>query len=418
VDPLSQSPIWDRQRAFYEQRGGDAFAEIPHEAVDNPWVAAAYARVIAGFARDVGAQPTVVELGAGAGRFAHNLRRELGDVRYVLTDFAQSQLDAWAANPALEGFEFLRWDLAGEDIPAIDGPLVVIANYVFDSLPADAFAVRDGVLEECLVEVGEELELTYARRVSTGYGDPDLDALVEHYRTNLADTVVTIPVVALAALRRLRREHLLVLAADKAFSTEEALDHRAAPQPARHSGAFSLMVNFHALGLYAQRHGGELLHGGDRHAAIDVGALVFGAGAETRAAYADAIARFGPGDLAVLTAGVERVADGLTVDEIVALLRLSGWDATTLHGVLGALREKAADADPASQEDLREALIEIDDRHFPIAGEPDLPFAIGLLLYELQDYEDAIAYFEASLEQHGPDPATERNIELCEAMLD
>ena len=337
-------------------------------------------------------------------------------MRYVLTDFAQSQLDAWAANPALAGFELLRWDLTSEDVPAIEGPLVVIANYVFDSLPADAFAVRDGVLEECLVEVGEEL--TYSRRPVRGYGDPDLDALLEHYRTNLADTVVTIPVVALAALRRLRREHLLVLAADKAFSTEEALDHREPPQPARHSGAFSLMVNFHALGLYAQRHGGELLHGGDRHAAIDVGALVFGAGAETRAAYADAIARFGPGDLAVLTAGVERVADGLTVDEIVALLRLSGWDATTLHGVLGALREQAADADPATQEDLREALMEIDDRHFPIAGEPDLPFAIGILLYELQDYEDAIAYFEASLEQHGHDPATERNIELCEAMLD
>ena len=92
MDPLSQSPIWDRQRAFYEERGGDAFAEIPHEAVDNPWVAAAYARVIEAFARDVQAQPTVVELGAGAGRFASNLRRELGDVRYVLTDFAQSQL--------------------------------------------------------------------------------------------------------------------------------------------------------------------------------------------------------------------------------------------------------------------------------------------------------------------------------------
>ena len=148
-----------------------------------------------------------------------------------------------------------------------------------------------------------------------------------------------------------------------------------------------------------------MLHGGDRHAAIDVGALVFGDGAPRRgAAYADAIARFGPGDLAVLTAGVERVADGLAVDEIVALLRLSGWDATTLHGVLGPLREQAADADPATQEDLREALMEIDDRHFPIAGEPDLPFAIGLLLYELQDYEDAIAYFEASLEQHGARP--------------
>ena len=104
--------------------------------------------------------------------------------------------------------------------------------------------------------------------------------------------------------------------------------------------------------------------------------------------------------------------------EIVALLRLSGWDATTLHGVLGALREQAADADPATQEDLRDALFETDDRHFAVAGEPDLPFAIGLLLYELQDYEDAIEFFEASLEQHGHDPATEKNIELCEAMLD
>ena len=73
MDPLSQSPIWTLQRAFYEQRGGDAFAEIPHEAVDNPWVAAAYARVIRAFG-----PATILEFGAGPGRFAHSLRRELG----------------------------------------------------------------------------------------------------------------------------------------------------------------------------------------------------------------------------------------------------------------------------------------------------------------------------------------------------
>ena len=182
-------------------------------------------------------------------------------------------------------------------------------------------------------------QLTYSRRPTTAahYGDPDLDALLEHYRTSLADTVVTIPRVALGAVRALLDAsggRLLVLAADKAFSTEEALDHREAPQPARHSGAFSLMVNFHALGRFAERRGGAFLHGGDRHAAIDVGALAFGA--EIGAAYADAIARFGPGDLATLIAGVERVADGLSVAELVALLRLSGWDATTLHAVLSA----------------------------------------------------------------------------------
>jgi tetratricopeptide (TPR) repeat protein len=280
--------------------------------------------------------------------------------------------------------------------------------------------VSGGALEECLIDA----DFTFTRRPTTPahYGDGDLDALLEHYRVTLDDTVFTVPTTALGALGRLRAlagDRLLVLAADKALSTEEALAYREEPKPARHGGAFSLMVNFHALGFYARRHGGDLLHGGDRHAAIDVGALVFGPrSGETRAAYADALERFGPGDLATLSEGVERTADQLSVAEIVALLRLSGWDASTLHAVLGPLRDQAADADPATQEDLRTALFEIDERHFAVPGDPDLPFAIGLLLYELHDYEDAIEYFEASLEQHGPDPATEKNIELCEAMLE
>jgi hypothetical protein len=433
--PLSQSPVWQQQRAFYEDRASEAFAEIPHAAVDNPWVAAAYARVIAGFLRDQELVPEeplyVLELGAGAGRFAHGLARELErhELVYVLTDFASSQLEDWARHPGLEDerFDFARVDLTQPIRPALRrrgvtlsrtaNPLVVVANYVFDSLPADAFAVKDGVLAECVVDGN----FRFSRRPAAGYGDDDLDALLEHYRTALDDTVFTLPVTALSALRQLRElagGRLLVLAADKSLNTEESLAYRAAPEPARHGGAFSLMVNMHALGVYARRHGGELLHGGDRHEALDVAALAFGAGVETRAAYAEAIGRFGPGDLATLTVGVERAADALSVGEIVALLRLSGWDATTLHGVLGALREKAAEADPATQEDLRFALYEIYDRHFAVPGDPDLPFAIGLLLYELGDYEDAIEFFEASLEQHGHDPATEKNIQLCEAMLE
>jgi hypothetical protein len=41
-----------------------------------------------------------------------------------------------------------------------------------------------------------------------------------------------------------------------------------------------------------------------------------------------------------------------------------------------------------------------------------------LPLYELQDHEDALEFFEASLEQPDPDTATERNIALCQAQLD
>lgn len=458
---LSRSSIWGLQRAYYAQRASQAFAEVPHQVVDNPFVAAAFARVVLGFLRDSargGLDPSeplyVVELGAGAGRFAHGFVRELGarldalplrlpPIVYVMTDLGESTLEDWAANPELadDRLDFALFDVerdrslalrrSGIVLERLANPLVVIANYVFDSVPADAFAVADGALEECVVSVsGDEvatMELAYERRpvASDHYGDPDLDALLEHYRGRLGDTVVTIPRAVIECIRWLRElagDRLLVLSGDKAHSTEESLAFRREPTLSRHGGSFSLMVNFHALGWYARRHGGDALDGGDRHATIDVAALLFGEPpggyAETRLAYDEAIERFSPDDMFTLSEGLERTAAELSVAEIVALLRLSGWDAFTLLGVTDALLEQVADADPAVQEDLRDALMETYDRHFAVPGDDDLPFAIGLLLYEMQDYEDALEFFEASLEQHGPDAATERNIALCEAQLD
>jgi hypothetical protein len=455
--PLSQSPIWTAQRAYYEGRASEAFAEIPHQIVDNPFVAAAFARVVVGFLRDCArgaldlSEPLyIVELGAGAGRFAHGFVRELTawtealpialpPLVYVMTDVAQSTLEDWAGRPELadERVDFAHFDVTadrtlalrrrGIELDRTANPLVVIANYVFDSVPADSFAIGDGTLEECLVSLSDE-QLTYSRGpvAPAHYGDADLDALLEHFRVSLSDTVVTVPRAALECLRRLRElagdGRMLVLAADKAHSTVESLAYRSEPELSRHGGSYSLMANFYALGWWARRHGGEALDGGDRHAAVDVLALMFGAPpgghAETRLAYADAIERFGPEDFAALAEGAERAAEQLSVAETVALLRLSGWDAFTLLGVAGALREHAADADPAVQEDLRQALYETYDRHYSVPGEEDLPFAIATVLFELGDFEDAIEFFEASLEQHGPDPATEQNIAICESQLD
>ncbi len=459
--PLSQSRVWELQRAYYEDKAGDAFAEIPHQIVDNPFVSSAFARVVVGFLRDCArgeldpSQPLyVVELGAGAGRFAHGFLRELKqwtdalplelpEIVYVMTDLGESTLTEWEANPALadERLDFARFDVAadatlvlrrrGITLERAANPVVVIANYLFDSVPADAFAIGDETVKECLLAVeGDDvasMQLEWSRHPvePDRYGDPDLDELLEHYRTVLQHTVVTIPHVGLACLRRLRTlagDRLLLLAGDKAHSTEESLAYRSEPELSVHGGSFSLMVHFHAFGWYAQRHGGELLHGGERHVAVDVGALLFGAPpggyAETRLAYQDTIARFSPEDLSFLSEGVERAASRLSVSELVALLRLSGWDAFTLLGVAAALRAHAAEADPAAQEDLRHALFETYDRHYAVKGEDDLPFAIGTILFELEDYEDAIEFFEASLEQHGPDEATERNIEICEAQLE
>jgi hypothetical protein len=360
-----------------------------------------------------------------------------------MTDLGEATLEDWAANPALEDerLDFAQFDATsdaplrlrrrGISLEHTANPLVLIANYVFDSLPADAFAVTaEGRLEECLVTVaGDEVDtmkLSYTRRaVPAGhYGDPDLDALLAHYAESLRDTVFTVPRAALACVRRVRElagDRLLVLSADKAHSTEEALAYRTEPEVSRHGGSFSLMVNFHALGRYAEQTGGAAFATGDRHEAIDVAAWAFGAPpgglAETRLAYAEAIDAFSPDDMFQLAEGVERAAAELSVPEIVAFLRLSGWDAFTLLGLVEPLVEKVGDADAAVIEDLREALFAVHERHYGVPGDEDLPFAIGRLMYEMGDYEDALDFFEASLEQYGAHPATEHNIELCEEQL-
>jgi hypothetical protein len=457
--PLSESRVWDLLRDYYERSGSEAFAEVPHQVVDNPFVPAAYARVVVGYLRDCARtgvldldEPLyIVELGAGAGRFGHGFVREISalldalplelpDVVYVMTDLAERTIADWEANPALAEpmLDFARFDVAagetlrlrrrGIELSApLANPLVVLANYVFDSVPVDAFAIEEGEIEECLLAVSgtdiEKMSLRYERRPvePDRYGDEDLDGLLAHYAAALDDTVVTIPRAALDCVRRLRAlsgDRLLLLTADKAHTTEAGLAGRAEPELSRH-GSFSLMVNLHALSWYAERHGGEAMHGGDRHTTIAVAALLFGGAdhAETRLAYDDAIERFGPDDLFILAEGVEKAAAQLSVAELVALLRLSLWDSFTLLGISDALLERLPEADGAVREDLRDALFEVYERDFHVPGEGDLPFTLGLILYDLGDYEEALACFEASRDRHGPDSSTEYNIGLCREQL-
>jgi Putative S-adenosyl-L-methionine-dependent methyltransferase len=454
ITALSESPVWELQREWYEARATQAFAEVPHQVVDNPFVSAAYARVVFGYLRDTAPDPDeplyIVELGAGAGRFAHGFTRELEalldatplelpQVVYVMTDVAESTLADWAANPLLANamIDFAHFDVGSTEtlqlrrrgiaLDALANPLVVIANYIFDSVPTDAFAIEGERLEECRLSVeGDDIEtmdLSFERHPAQlpHYGDPELDDLIEHYMETLEDSVVTIPRAAIECLRRLQAlsgGRMLLLTADKAYTTETGLSGRREPELSRH-GSFSLMVNLHAFGLWARGRGGDMLDGGDRHTTIAVVALLLGEGEhlETRQAYDDAIERFGPDDLMTLSEGLEKSAEHMSAAELASVLRLTLWDSFTLMGIADTLLGKIAEADEATREDLRDALYEVYERHYPVPGEGDLPFTLGLLLYELDDFEEALACFEASREQYGDDAATLHNIKLCRDQL-
>ncbi len=249
--PLSQSLIWLMQRRYFEQAGIEAWSSgtVPMWGTSSPFMAQAYAAVLEGYLHDCAATlndegPVYgVELGAGSGRLAFNLLRAIGErraqggwpaspVRYVMTDYNPALLDFWQQHPALRPyFDAGALDCAIFDAAApgalalrragavlapgtLANPLVLVANYFFDSVPQDAFYFSGGAVLESrvsLVSTQEEndpadpallgrLRLEYERRPVTGpyCGEPALDALLEEYRRGVSGTALAIPAAACA----------------------------------------------------------------------------------------------------------------------------------------------------------------------------------------------------------------------------
>ncbi|MBK7858299.1 MAG: class I SAM-dependent methyltransferase, partial [Archangiaceae bacterium] len=168
---LSQSPLWRWSSQFYERVSTDAWARslVPWRLTNSVRVAEAYARMVTAWRTDLVASGhkaadapiEVLELGGGSGRLAFHLVRwlEAAKVPFQLTwsDAAGSSVEAFAGRPFVRAragvVEAMTLDACRESLGPPLAPDVVIANYVFDSLPHDAWALRSGKLFEQQVRV-------------------------------------------------------------------------------------------------------------------------------------------------------------------------------------------------------------------------------------------------------------------------
>jgi hypothetical protein len=483
---FSSSLVWRLQRRFFEQQGLRAWSEgaVPHYITSNPWIADAYARVVLGWLRDCTAPAAggrgsfppldlrhpvhILELGCGSGRFGYLFLRRLLDllersslaavtIRYVLTDFTASTLDALRAHPALQGFvaagllDFARYD-AGRDREVrllqsgdvlcektLRNPLAVIANYVFDGLPQDVFTVRGGRLYEDRVSVTApcpeasqaadlddpalldriEIEWEELPAAEAPYGDPELDRILHRYAARLDDTTILFPCAALGCVRDLARladGRLLLLTGDKGYASEELLGGRTAPEMAVH-GSFSLMVDYNAIGQWCEHRGGSFLHTSHLYSSLTVVACLLGTPpgglVETRLAFDEAVERQGPDDFFDLKKAIDLRYEDWSLEQILAWLRFCGWDSNVFLACLPALSKHAEPAPGLLQHEIHRAVQEIWRTHFPIREPDDLAFHLGVLLCKIQCYEDALGLFHESVGRYGANPATLFNIALC-----
>lgn len=484
---LSQSVLWKLQRRYFDQQGIQAWSQntVPHYITSNAFIAGDYARVVFGFLRDCYAvanspeapdfapldfsQPVyIIELGSGSGRFAFHFlkklmsfypRSVLKDVpfKFVMTDFTERNLDYWRAHPALQSFveqgilDFARFDAeqserleldhSGDMLSAatIKNPVVVLANYFFDSIPQDAFYIEDGQLYESLItltspqadsdlndpELSNRMEISYENYPAAAeyYGDQDVDRILRGYQQRLPATYLLFPCAALNCIRRLQHlsgGRLLMISADKGYIKEESLIDRAEPGIAVH-GSFSMMVNYHAIAEYVQDQGGEVLQTAHRQFSLTVCAFLLGqhpAGySETRMAFEAAIGKYGPDDFFTLKRGIEQNYEAFTLEQIIALLRLSGWDAVVFMDTFAILLDRVESATESLQQELHRAIGQIWDNYYYIGERRDVAFSMGMLLYGMQDYAEALEYFQHSLRLYGPDASTLYNMAVCHTSL-
>ncbi|HEV3468423.1 MAG TPA: tetratricopeptide repeat protein [Pyrinomonadaceae bacterium] len=468
---LSQSILWKLQRNYFDRQGIEAWSTgaVPHHITSSPFIADAYARVIFGFLRDCNSAALddthpvyVVELGSGPGRFAYLFLKKfltvLRDsalagvrVRYVMTDFAERNLEYWRAHAWLRPFveegslDFARFDAerggelrllnSGESLSAggVRNPLVVISNYLFDSLPQDAFAVAEGQLFESLVtvstpqkepdpedpEILSRAEISYHNNLADAdyYDVPAWNRILEDYRRRLPAASFLFPTAALKCVEyfhRLSGGRMLLLSGDRGYSGDQAiLRGQGAPALAVH-GSFSMMVDYQVIGEYCRLLGGQVLHPAHRHDSLHVSAFMFGdstAGfAETRQAYAEAVEKFGPDDFFTLKEGVARVYESLSPEQLLAFLRLSGWDYKRFLECLPVLKKGLPEFDEPQKQGLHEAARHVWDAYLPIGEEADLAFQIGTLLLEMEFYAEALEFLRHSADLYGLEPGTAYNM--------
>ncbi|WP_434753254.1 tetratricopeptide repeat protein [Paenibacillus amylolyticus] len=453
---FSEAPIWDWQRAYYEQMGPQAWEDrqVPQYITSNPLIATAYAEMIFGFLQDLSVRGeqdemiNIVELGAGGGRLAHQVLNklcalkeiagiELPPFRYVMTDLVMENVLGWKEHMSMQEYikqgllDFARFDamqdkelhllMSGTVIGQGDlhQPLLLIANYFFDSIPQDLIYIGEGQVYECdlLVELPkheaeqnpaemlENMNLQYKYRPAPEYSEetyvyPELIAL---YKAELEDSHILLPTAGLECLERLSklsRSGYVLITADKGDHRLDYWKYAEPPEFALH-GSFSLSANYHALKYVLEQQGAASYFTAHHYKDLNVGMILKldapMSYVNTRMAYHRFVERFGPDDFFTLKEWIDPKVDQMELKQLLAFWRLGGYDAEFLILASSRFNDLLSDASDEEMFDLQSGIRLMWSSYYAMEHRNQVAFVSGQLMLEMFMYEDAKLFLERSL---------------------
>ncbi|OJJ17859.1 hypothetical protein BKI52_28790 [marine bacterium AO1-C] len=458
---FARSPLWQLQRQYFQETNINAWrtGDVPHYITSNPHMASTYAQLLLAFFRDLHhkrkTQETVyiIELGAGSGRFSYCLLKSLTHLLentsfnappfvYVMTDFVEETLNFWDGHLRFQEFfekgwlDFALFDAEKDrklhlrksnqmlEYKSVKTPLVVIANYFFDSIPQDLFYIDnekvntisvnlEGYNPKAEVSAKSQLEdidlkYTYTPVKQVAFDNPRLQYIFDSYQKKLSNSHLLFPTIGIDCLERLTmmsQEGALVLTADKAACDLEYWNNSSAPYVAKH-GSFSLTANYHALKEHCLISEGKPLFPNHPSSSISVAVLLYlpepTTYKETLLCYQNQVSNFGPDEYFSIKKHIEQQIYILSIRDLFAYIRLSNYDSRLFHQFLPRLQALAEELNQDQRFALLELIVKVWEGYFPLAEDVDLAYEIGLLLLELYFYYDAIGFFILSERIYGP----------------
>lgn len=455
---FSEAPIWNIQRKYYEEKGLTAWNndQVPQYITSNPMIATAYAEMIFGLLQDRANQGDrsepvfIVELGAGAGRLAfhvlHELRQlrdyagiSLPEIRYIMTDLAMSNVMAWKEHPALQSFitegllDFARFDavhdtelnlvVSGTTLSEGDlqQPLIIVANYFFDSIPQELLYVSEGQIYEADVDVEypehydslnpterlDQITLNYEYRRAPEYEQetyPYRD-VISMYQEQLEDSHILFPAAGITCLERLNRlsqAGFLLITADKGDHLLDNWKFADPPELVLH-GSFSLTANYHAIQHAFEQKGAMALFPPHHYKNINVGCILhLGKPMDfpnMRLAYRRCIERFGPDEFFSMKVWVDKNRDSMGLQQVLSFWRLGGYDAEFFIHYTKQISRLLPDANEEEIQDLLRGIELMWSSYYVMEQRYDLALDAGLILFEMDMYEHSKRYLEISVEE-------------------
>lgn len=469
---FSEAPIWEWQRAYYEQMGLQAWEgrQVPQYISSNPLIATAYAEMIFAFLQDLATGGvrqeivTIVELGAGAGRLAHQVLSKLCELkglagielpafRYVMTDLAMGNVMGWREHPSMQTYidqgmlDFARFDamqdkelnlvVSGLTVKQGDlqQPLVLIANYFFDSIPQELIYISEGQVLECdlhvelpqdantrePVQMLEQMSLEYTYRTAPEYSTQSYpySELIALYQAELEDSHILLPSAGLGCLERLgklSRSGYMLITADKGDHRLEYWKYAEPPEFALH-GSFSLSANYHAIQYVLEQQGAKAYFTTHHYKDLNVGMIMMleetVSYVNTRMAYHRFVERFGPDDFFSLKEWIDPKVHQMELKQLLPFWRLGRYDAEFLMHAFPRFKYLLRDASDEEMLDLQSGIRQMWSSYYIMEHRAQLVLISGQLFMEMFMYEDAKPFLEEALTVTSDEDQTTHLYELA-----